>query len=79
MKSLALPLIALLLVIFGFEMIQIGKQQQISQYQNALAICNTAHNEINGASEEACGAAQDTTHTEYLCSSTGQYCWLEVK
>lgn len=72
-------LIVVLLAVFGFEMIQIGEQQQIRHQQQALAICQTAHNEINGASEQACGNAQDATHTEFLCDSTGKYCWLEIK
>lgn len=43
--------------------------------------CDKAHHEFSGASEEACGQAQDSTDTEYLCASAqpDASCWVEVK
>lgn len=79
MRASQTAIIGLLLVAFGFIMIQVGKQQQISQQQQAYQICLKAHSEISGASENACGQAQDRTHTEFLCNQTGHYCWLEIK
>jgi hypothetical protein len=78
-KSLGLVLVAILLCVFGFEMIQIGKQQQIAQQHQAYNVCLAAHEEISGNSETACANAQDATHTEFLCDKTNTYCWLEVK
>lgn len=79
MKTLQLSLVVLLLVAFGFIMIQVGKQEQIKQQHQAFNVCLAAHAEVSGASENACGLAQDRTHTEFLCNNNGQYCWLEVK
>lgn len=79
MKSLYLPLIAVLLGVFGLTMLQAGKQSQLAQMRQAYSTCWTAHNEINGSSEDACGHAQETTHTEFVCGIAGSYCWLEVK
>jgi hypothetical protein len=42
-------------------------------------ICDKAHNEVSGQSEQACGDAQDRTNTEYLCNQTGTSCWVEEK
>lgn len=44
-------------------------------------VCDKAHRENNGASEELCGQLQDQTGTEYLCGSTSvnALCWVEVK
>lgn len=79
MKTFQLSLIAVLLVVFGSIMLQIGKQEQIKQVHQAYSVCLAAHAEVSGKSEAACGNAQDATHTEFLCNQTGQYCWLEVK
>lgn len=79
MQKIYLPLVAVLLVAFGFIMIQVGKQQQIAQQHTAYSVCLTAHTQVSGASEQACGRAQDATHTEFLCDKTNAYCWLEVK
>lgn len=74
-----LAIVTTLLLVFGFIMIQVGKQRQIAQQHQAYTICLEAHSELDGASEAACGSAQDATHTEFLCDKTGAYCWLEVK
>ncbi len=42
-------------------------------------ICWKAHNENSGASEQACGSAQDASHTEFVCSADHVNYWLEVK
>ena len=78
MKYAYIALIALLLVIFGLEMRQGGKAEQLADMRHTYAICMKAHGETNGKSEEDCGNAQDRTHTEFLCNQAG-YCWLEVK
>lgn len=42
--------------------------------------CDKAHREYSGASEAACGEAQDATNTEYLCTAEpNASCWVEVK
>jgi len=79
MRSLHLLIVALLLFVFAFINQQIGKQLQISQQHKTYSLCLTAHAEVNGASEQACGAAKDRTHTEFLCDKTNAYCWLEIK
>lgn len=43
------------------------------------AVCDYAHNQTNGETEEACGRAQDASNTEYLCDKNGNNCWVEVK
>lgn len=74
-----LALVTVMLCVFGFECIQIGKQQQIAKYHNAYSVCLAAHAEVSGKSETACANAQDATHTEFLCNQTNAYCWLEIK
>ncbi|MES1987278.1 MAG: hypothetical protein V4440_04470 [Pseudomonadota bacterium] len=71
--------IGALLVVYGFIMLQVGKQRQIAQQHQTYNICIKAHFETSGASEQACGNAQDRTHTEFICNQDGTYCWLEVK
>lgn len=55
------------------------KSADASDLRQTLAICQSAHRETDGASEQRCGDMQDKTHTEFICSQTGAYCWLEVK
>lgn len=61
--------------------ILIGSANTDSAAGTVQAICDKAHREISGASEQACGSAQDVTHTEYLCDSIGfaAHCWVEAK
>lgn len=77
MKTLYLPVVAILLFALSMIMLQAGKQQQLAQMRQTYSICWAAHNEINGQSEQACGNAQDLTHTEFVCTTSN--CWLEVK
>lgn len=79
MKQYQLIAITILLAVFGFIMLQVGKQVQVANMHEAYSLCLTAHAEVSGASETACGNAQDKTHTEFLCDKTNSYCWLEVK
>lgn len=81
MKSLHLAVITLLLLAFGFIMIQVGKQQQLADMRHAYSICMTSHAQLNGKLEDACGQAQDATHTEFICANytPDANCWLEVK
>lgn len=78
-KNITIVLTALMLIAFAYFNQQIGKQQMLSQQREAYAMCVTAHSEDSGASEEACGNAQDLTSTEFVCNNVGRYCWLEVK
>lgn len=51
-----------------------SKLQDIASVQ---AVCDKAHSEISGTSEQACGDIQDRTGTEYIC---GQFrCWVELR
>lgn len=47
------------------------------------AICQEARQEVNTASEQACGDAQDSLGIEYLCTQRNMLasnkCWVEVK
>lgn len=80
MKALPSVLLTLLmLAAFGYFTVNIGKQLQLKDMQDTYKLCMGAHRETNGASESACGAAQDRTSTEFVCNQTGDYCWLEVK
>lgn len=71
--------LGMLIATFGIIMLKIGKQQQIKQQHEAYSICSVSHFDTGAQSETACAKAQDLTHTEFICSATGQYCWLEVK
>lgn len=80
MNRLPLYLITALLAVVilrGFD--DAHKQLAASQVEYVQTICDQAHNEINGASERACGDAQDKTNTEYLCNSINTSCWVEAK
>lgn len=79
MKTSQLSIIAVLLIVFGWIMLQAGKQSQLAAMHQAYSTCWTAHNEISGQSEQTCGRVQDATHTEFLCNQTNTACWLEVK
>lgn len=50
-----------------------------SKVEYVQTVCDIAHDEISGASEQACGDAQDQTGTEYLCNHINTSCWVEVK
>lgn len=56
-----------------------GNQHYVNELQDVERICAQSHVSDNGYLEEQCGKGQDETHTEFLCDSTGTYCWLEVK
>jgi hypothetical protein len=49
--------------------------------QTVEDICDYAHHEVSGDSEQACEEAQFATGTEYVCSAPSPYadCWVEVK
>lgn len=44
-------------------------------------ICDVAHDENSGRSEQVCGWAQDHANAEYLCDgrSPSAHCWVELK
>ena len=46
-----------------------------------MDICNYSRTVQSGEWEEACGMAQDSSNTEFLCSDTTitATCWVEVK
>lgn len=47
------------------------------------AVCNSARQELSGASENQCGNLQDRYNIEFLCnannSSADTHCWTEIK
>lgn len=47
--------------------------------EKTLAVCNKAHTEASGFSENYCGQLQDENNLEYLCSYNGTKCWIESK
>lgn len=79
MRTFRLAIVALLLFTFALINQQIGKELQIKRQHETYQVCLLAHNEINGASEQACADAQEATNTEFVCDYNGQHCWLEVK
>lgn len=66
--------------VFLVRPVSIEQPQPLSVYQ-VKSICDKAHREVNGTSEEACGNAQDITGTEYICENNtpDADCWVEVK
>lgn len=74
----AVPLVIVALTFANaFLWYQLGAKQSYEAQKDAYGICMASHHELSGGSEEACGAALDKTHTEFMC---GNYdCWLEVK
>lgn len=51
--------------------------------REVYAVCNSARQEISGASENACGDLQDKYNIEFLCqannSEASNNCWTEIK
>lgn len=47
--------------------------------ERTLAVCNKAHTEASGFSENYCGQLQDENNLEYLCNYGGTKCWIESK
>lgn len=70
---------AVLAVVVVNQFLDANKDLAQSKAEYAYTICNQAHNEVSGSSEEACGRAQDQTNTEFLCDHTGNNCWIESK
>ncbi len=65
-------------VMGGFLGFTLGQDAQLNSMRETYKTCLVAYHETDGASEKACGDAQDATSTEFLCNREG-YCWLEVK
>lgn len=86
MKLPLTPLIALTLavalVVTG-QYAEARKDERAAKRDYVYQLCNDARQELSGASEEACGQAQDSTNTEFLCEannmSPSTYCWVEWK
>lgn len=81
-----LKIFSALVVITGLSMIMYGAislqrdhdEQEARRIELTQTICMIAHSEIDGASERACGLAQETLHTEFLCNRTRDICWTEL-
>jgi len=71
MNPYALIIVAIVLAITGLA---IDAQPQTP---SAYSICMTAHGEVNGASEQACGDALDREGLIFMCDKTGNNCWTE--
>lgn len=54
-----------------------------SQMQRVYEICNQSRMVASDELEQDCGAAQDATNTEFLCSANNSSpdtnCWVEAK
>jgi hypothetical protein len=86
MKTFTITLVALIGLgigaIAGLTMAgRMPGNMKTDQRAYVQSICDRAHDEISGASEEACGKAQDEMGIEYLCTSRTNdgYCWTEIK
>ena len=55
------------------------QQLGTSKHEYVQTVCDIAHDEYSGESEQKCGDAQDQTNTEYLCNHSGTTCWVEDK
>lgn len=77
-KLLTLSLALLVGLAFGHA---INNAAGESAAREVYAVCNSAHQEISGASEQRCGELQDKYNIEFLCSDTsaGINCWTEIK
>lgn len=71
-----------LLIIVGLFAVEHHIRIENNDRAFVYAVCESAHNELNGSSEQACGDAQTKTDTEFLCTANtvgaGQ-CWVEAK
>lgn len=77
-KSYAPAIIILALTFLNaFAWYSLGTMQAYSKQSETYRVCQAAHKEISGRSEELCGRLQDETKTEFICGSYD--CWLEVK
>lgn len=74
--------LAVVLGVTGNYLYERHLNDQARSIELVQLVCDNAHNEINGASEQACGLAQDQTHTEYLCDhykNVPDVCYVEAK
>lgn len=80
MKYLTLSLLVASVAVWSYFL---GAMSPSVQHDNLYVytknVCDKAHDEDNGGSEELCGQLQDQTNTEYTCNNNASYCWLEVK
>ena len=60
--------------LWGYNIGTLEPRVMSSNHDAVQAVCDYAHNHTSGASEEACGIAQDKTHTQYTCDINGDNC-----
>lgn len=70
MKNIILAVASIALAITGLAI-------DTPYRQSAYDICWNAHQEVNGASEEACGEALDREQSIFLCNKASTVCWTE--
>ena len=53
----------------------------LNPIEKTLAVCNKAHREVSGFSENYCGELQEQYNLEFLCSDVTPQadCWVESK
>lgn len=81
MKPVLHILAAACIAVWSYNLGTLTPQVVSTDNSAVYEICMTSHNYINGPLEEACGAAQDATSTEFICNDTevNAHCWVEDK
>ncbi len=51
----------------------------ITTERTVQAVCDYSRSISSEHAEKACGIAQDTSNTEYLCNQSASTCWVETK
>jgi hypothetical protein len=79
--------VALALLILGVVVLNQYHDARVelatAKHEYVYQMCNDSRQEVSGTSEQACGDAQDRTHTEFLCAERNalpsNHCWVEDK
>lgn len=80
--DIALIVTGLVLVVVAWGGFQDSQRELVEAKASYVqTVCDKAHRELSGASEQECGDAQDKANAEYLCDgvSPSARCWVEVK
>lgn len=78
---LLLPLVAVLALVVVGDFKEARAELATSKTAYVQRVCDKAHKELNGQSEQECADAQDQAGAEYICSSyaANARCWVVLK
>jgi len=68
-----------IIILVGAVLIAGYMDKPMNPVEKTLAVCNKAHTEASGFSENYCGQLQEENNLEYLCNYGGSECWIESK